>query len=64
MFYGLQMQREEVKLVISYLERDIIFRCLNSPKAGRGLWSDAEAGQCLGHSVVFGGPYALDGQLA
>ena len=64
MFYGLQRQREDVKLVISYLERDIIFLCLNSPKAGWGLWSDAEARQCLGHSVVYRGPYALDGQLA
>ena len=30
---------------------------------GWGLWSEAEAGQCLGHSVVYGGLYDLVGQL-
>lgn len=40
MFYGLQRQREDVKLVISYLERDVILSDVplsEFPKSGLGV---------------------------
>lgn len=70
-YRGLQRQSEDLRRVVSYLESDVIsvmFHCLRPPKVGRGggggwLLNEVEAGQCLGLSVVYGGPCALDGQL-